>query len=337
MSTTILRPPPVVVSGWGNDDAWLAARAQGISASDVAACLGFSPYATPWEVWADKTGMRPRQVDADKECIRLGIALEPWLIIQARHHLGVPVVHTDARLYAHHDARWQLASPDAEARPEDGEPFGVEAKTAGLAGGFGVPKDWSDDEFPLGYQLQAHWQMRVMGWRKVLIVALVAGLGLRFYEVRRDLQVELDLVEQVTEWRQRHLTGGIEPPLCDRDANLLADVWPEPSEGHLRLDGNTPFVENVLDYQAGIDEERNGRRRKETAAANLERILGPHYAGTIDGNEIVTWKTRRGSVSWKSTAAAIHEASGGTPTDLAAIAEAHRGKPTRTIKVKGIK
>jgi putative phage-type endonuclease len=37
--------------------AWLAWRAGGVSASDVAILLGLSPYKTPWRLWAEKTGL----------------------------------------------------------------------------------------------------------------------------------------------------------------------------------------------------------------------------------------------------------------------------------------
>ena len=334
---TILRPPPLPIIGWGNDDAWLQKRNAGISASDVAAILGFSRYASPWEVWAEKTGLRPRTVDSTKEAIRLGVALEPWLIVQARHHLGVPVVHTDARLYAHHDTPWQLASPDAEARPDDGEPFGVEAKTAGLGGGFGVPKGWDDDQIPLGYQLQAHWQMRVMGWRKVVVVALVAGLGLRYYTILRDLQTELDLNDQVTNWYERHIIGGVEPAMCARDANLLDDIWPDKNEGHLQLDDNPNIVELVLDYQAGIAEEKTGADRKKKAEAQIRRIMGAHCAGTLDGKEIIGWKTRRGNVRWRDYLEDIYTTGGWDPDDIDSDTEPYRAAPTQSITVKGIK
>jgi hypothetical protein len=288
-------------------------------------------------VWAEKTGLRPRSVDAGKECIQLGVSLEPWLLIQARHHLGIPVVHTKSRLYAHPRELWQLASPDSEAQPVDGEPFGVEAKTAGLAGGFGVPGGWSDDQIPLGYQFQGHWQMRVMGWRKILFVALVAGLGLRFYTLHRDEQIETDLVTQVSEWHKRHIIDGVEPPVTAKDSTLLNDVWPEPTAGHLSLDDNADIVDLVLDYQAGLMEEKAGRDRKDTAAAAIKRILGPHCAGTVDGREVITWNTKRGQIRWREFISDLYAISGWDPDDIERDGERYRTTSTRTINVKGIK
>ena len=36
--------------------AWLAQRRKSIGGSDAAGIVGLSPYATPYTVWADKTG-----------------------------------------------------------------------------------------------------------------------------------------------------------------------------------------------------------------------------------------------------------------------------------------
>lgn len=37
-------------------DEWLVWRAEGITATDIPVILGLSPYKTPWQLWAEKTG-----------------------------------------------------------------------------------------------------------------------------------------------------------------------------------------------------------------------------------------------------------------------------------------
>jgi hypothetical protein len=71
---------PVGVIGWDLDDeAWREARKQGLGGSDISAVLGFSTYNSPWEVWADKTGVRSWQ-DQGSAAADLGVELEPWLL-----------------------------------------------------------------------------------------------------------------------------------------------------------------------------------------------------------------------------------------------------------------
>ncbi len=40
---------------------WLELRRQGLGASDMAAVMGVSPYKTPYQLWAEKTGATPEQ------------------------------------------------------------------------------------------------------------------------------------------------------------------------------------------------------------------------------------------------------------------------------------
>jgi putative phage-type endonuclease len=50
--------------------AWLAWRAGGISASDVAILLGLSPYKTPWRLWAEKTGLVRSEAERSSDWFR---------------------------------------------------------------------------------------------------------------------------------------------------------------------------------------------------------------------------------------------------------------------------
>lgn len=285
--TATAEPRPVI--GWDADRTeWLAARRNGISASDVGAVLGCSEYATPWEVWADKTGLRPADA-VDNEAIRLGNELEPWLIAKADALLQVPVRRTPARTYAHPDVPWQFASPDAVAIPPSGDPFGIEAKTAGLASGFGIPEGWSEVRIPLGYEFQARWQMRVMNWQRVDVIGLIAGIGVRMWPIHRDLVLEADMVNQVQEWYERHVVRRVEPPFSPRDNALMADIWPTPTLGSVALDNDPDIVELLYTHAEGHEREKAGRDTKNAAAAGIKRKLGNHEIGTLDGRPVATW------------------------------------------------
>lgn len=331
----------VPVIGWREPDArWLAARRSGVSASDVAAVLGYGPYKTPWEVWADKTGVRAREVDAAREAIRLGVAMEPWLLAQARHMLGQEVTRTASRLYAHPVERWQLASPDGATGSGDRPTALIEAKTAGLASGFGVPAGWSDERAPLGYELQCRWQMRVCGVDTAHLVALVAGVGLRRYTYHRDIGIEADLVAQVAEWRDKHLIRGIEPAMGPADNALMDATHPAGGAGSVALDTVPDIVEVLYEYHDGLNREAAGRAAKEAATARLKRLLGDHTTATVAGREVATWNTRRGNVDWPALVEDLVEIAGwkdpGSLLDMDDLVERYRKPDSRSISVKGI-
>lgn len=333
----------VPLVSWREPDArWLAARRTGISASDVAAVLGFGPYKTPWEVWADKTGARTRETDAGREAIRLGNAMEPWLLAQARHLRSKPsieVARTGSRLYAHPQQRWALASPDGVATDGGAVVYGIEAKTAGLASGYGTPDGWSDTRAPLGYEMQCRWQMYVLGWPRVQLVALVAGLGLRTYTYERDVGTEADMVAQVAEWRQQHLVRGDEPPMGPADNALMDATHPTTGGGSVRLDDVPDLAELLYEYTDGLSREAAGRALKEAATARIKRLLGDAAVGTVGNREVVTWQARRGGIDYPALIEDLIEIAGwsGPLLDMDEITERYRRPDTRSINVKGMR
>lgn len=75
-------PFDIVCDSLGDEsrEAWLAARAKTIGASEAAAVFSMSPWASLLELWAVKTGrMEPKSLD-DKETVFWGQILEPGII-----------------------------------------------------------------------------------------------------------------------------------------------------------------------------------------------------------------------------------------------------------------
>lgn len=325
-ATLELNATPVL--GWdARRPEWLAKRQHGLGASDVAAILGFSNYRTPWQVWAEKTDTR-RPDDQPSAAADLGDDLEPWLIERAAVLLDRPVLRTPHQLYAHPVHPWRMSSPDGWV-PADGRL--VECKTAGLASGFGTPAGWSEDRFPLGYELQCRWQMHVLDAQTVELVALVANLGLRRYTVTRDVDIENDLVAQVETWWLRHVISRVEPPLEAPDNTILGSMFPQPTKGQIDLD-LTDACEHLFTYNDAKKRESSAKRAKETAGAALKRLLGEHSEGRIGGRTAVTWNAKKGEVDWPRLVADLAQAAGVDVPDP----ETYRKPETRSLSVKDL-
>ena len=324
MTATITQPVPVI--GWDSTRAqWLKARTGGLGASDVAAILGFSKWHTPWQVWAEKTGTH-RPDDTPSEAADLGNELEPWLLNKAATSLGRPVGRTPHKTYAHPEHQWRMASPDATSGPDL-----IEAKTAGLAGGFGVPEGWTADTVPLGYELQARWQMHVLGRDRVWIVALIANLGFRMYPIDRDVAIENDMVTQVDEWWQRHIVAGEEPPLGAGDADVIKSMYPSATGGQVDLD-DTDAAVLLMRYREARDTESAGKKAKEEAGTAIKALLGDNSTGRIDGREAVTWLDQDNGTDWRTYAVDMAAANGLELPDP----EPYRRPRKRTLKVKDL-
>ncbi|WP_033338991.1 YqaJ viral recombinase family nuclease [Catenuloplanes japonicus] len=318
----------VPVSSWdATDDEWRLARTRGLGGSDISAVLGFSSYRTPWDVWAEKTGVRSWADDDATAASDLGTALEPWIVDQAARLIGAPVGRTGHRMYAHPVHGWRLCSPDAEVA--DGRL--VEAKTAGLASGWGAAKGWDDGGIPLGYEFQCRWSMHVLDRPAVELIALAAGHGLIRRTVVRDLDVEADMVEQVAAWRDEHIVDGIEPPLGAVDNKALAALYPVPNGKQVDLDG-TDAEELHAAYLAGLEAEKAGKAAKETAGAGLKKLLAENEKGQLGGRVAVAWSSKTGHVDWPRLAADLAEAAGVPMPNP----ELYRKSPSRSLSVKDL-
>lgn len=325
---------PVPLVDWNQPDAdWLSARRRGCGASDVAALLGFDRYRTPWQVWADKTGHPLYQPPAETDAMRLGLEIEDWLRGQVKR-----LVHPDwpmgggaskppERINAHPEHSWRLASLDGVIHwPYSHEPdcaivtthhltctcgaYGrrqdielVELKTAGLISGRAY--GWTDTTVPLGYELQARWQMHVMDAPICHIVALVVGRGLCHYPIPRDLDLEADLVEQVSDWWDRHIIGGEEPPLTGRDAAVVAALYPKVTRPSVDLD-DTDAMAHWRAYLDARQDATDAEQRKLEAGTALKALIGEAQIGRVEGRQIAAWSERKGRVDWEAIARELY-------------------------------
>lgn len=317
------------VTDWdASEEEWLNDRRSGLGGSDVDAALGFSLYRSPWEVWREKTGRSEIDTASPSEAAALGTALEPWLIEQASNLLEADVHRTATRTYAHPDFLWRRCSPDGVT--EDGRL--VEAKTAGLAGGFGTPRGWSDNGLPRAYEFQVRWSMHVMDAPAAEVIALVAGMGLVRRTVQRDFGIEFRLVAQLAEWWDRHVVAGEEPPFGAGDAAVLAELYPTVEREEVYLDGTDATV-HWETYLAAREREKAAKAEKDAAGAALRALLGDAEKGLVEGTVIATLGEKKSKVDYSLLLADLAPA-----LKAAAIPmpdpEDYRGPSTRSLNVK---
>lgn len=325
MTQTLARAVPVI--GWdAADDEWLHARNRGLGGSDILAVLGFSRYRTPWDVWAEKTGVRSWQ-DEGSDSAELGKDLEPWLEQQAAKLLGQEVVQTGHRTYAHAEYPWRMCSPDGVVA--DGRL--AEYKTAGLASGFGIPAGWEDGGIPLGYEFQCRWSLHVMDRPAAEIVALIAGLGVVHRTVTRDFAIETDMVAQVSEWRERHIVAGVEPPMGAVDNEAMARLYPRSNGNDIDLT-DTDALELWQRYRDARDRETSANTEKKAAGAALKALIGEHERALVNESVIATWAPKKGAVEWPRLLADLVE----QHSIPAPNPEAYRKPSTRSINVKDL-
>ncbi|MER7063984.1 YqaJ viral recombinase family protein, partial [Streptomyces albidoflavus] len=178
-------------------EAWLAARLPGITASEIAAVLGISPFESPFSLHWRKRGELGETPDND--AMSLGRHLEPWIAdkFEATH----PELTLElAGLYASTDRPWQMATPDRlifadqpGAGAQDylagrlvgrGPDSLWEGKTSATYDGWG---DDGTDQVPAYYRAQVLWQADVFDLPYVDLTCLFLHTKqVRHYRIERD-------------------------------------------------------------------------------------------------------------------------------------------------------
>lgn len=97
------------------DPRWLDERRKGITATDITAIIGISPYESAYSLYHKKTGVIP-DVHEDSDRLRLGRELEP-VIVQRWLETGAladwdMLGNGSGKLMRNDARRWQMSTPD---------------------------------------------------------------------------------------------------------------------------------------------------------------------------------------------------------------------------------
>lgn len=269
---------------------WLAARRQGVSASDVAGILGLSQYATPFSVYSEKVGLVADREATDE--MEFGKDIEQIVAKKWAKRNDRGILWLD-ELYQGPEA-WILATPDAQIVGKD---EGLEVKTLGYKN-----DHWGregTDEVPDNVVTQAQWQMKVMGWNAVHVAAFYTGpRKLESFLVYADPHLQTQLVEKCRQFWVENVLAQVAPDLD----------WSDASGAYLRQ--RFPHVvEN--DAREATDEEGDLAVAYANVSADLKRL---EKAKASIGNQL---KEKIGEaksivgpgfkVSWYEVAASTYE------------------------------
>lgn len=153
-----------------DEAAWLEARRQGVTASEIAVIMGLSPWDSPYALYHRKLGILPGT--RDNAAMERGRVLEPYIAEKwCELNPMWTALGTGRELYAHSERPWQMATPDRMVHRlahHDGKVNGtdvlpeavLECKTASSMDDWGEP---GTGEIPVHYRAQVLWQMDVMG------------------------------------------------------------------------------------------------------------------------------------------------------------------------------
>jgi putative phage-type endonuclease len=256
-------------------DWWLAARREGVSASDVAPIVGLYAYGrTAYSVYCEKRGLVEDKETTEQ--MEFGKEIEQIIARKWSKRTGIPHVWLDQLTIG--EEPWMLSTPDAEVReirPDEG----LEIKSTGYKN----PEEWGDegsDHVPEHVLCQVSWQMLVNKWHAVNIALFETGKRrLWTYKVYRDEELIASLKDRCRTFWFRHVLPG-KPPEID---------WSEAASAYLKA--RFPLA-NTDERDSTVNEDlivnQFVKMRRESKRLELEiQTLGNRIKETIGNDKIL--------------------------------------------------
>ncbi len=271
-------------------------RQRYLGGSDAAAVLGVSPWATPLDVFLEKTGQAVKEIDPAREKLfKRGKRLEPIVIDMLIEDLGIKVTkrstpqvpnrYVDPEhdfLAAEIDFEWEVtaevAALVADSQPDIadlirslvGTTQNGEIKTVHVfaAAKFG---DEGTDETPVEYAAQAAHGLMITGRKLTMFGVLVGADNLSVYWIARDEEVITEMRRREVRFWTEHVLAGIPP-----DPVNLPDV--------IKLFRRTPSAvveasEDVVTLVEELKEVKQAAQAAEERELEIKFQIGKHMLG----------------------------------------------------------
>lgn len=296
----------------------LALRRSGVSASEVAALVGESPYLTPFDLWCLKQPSAPRV--QQNTAMGFGTHLEA-AILGIYSERVAPAVSVGSVTLRHPKHPLALATLDGRVV---NEARAVECKAVSWSG----ERAWYERTAPPAHvHIQCQWQMLVADLPEVDVAALFGLEEFKTFRITRDDALIEMLVDAAERFWSSHILTGIPPAITgsERSRHLITKLHPRQT-GPMVPWTPDAYVHAALMAAAKAD-MRAAKARADDAANHLRVVIGD-AAGIGDDVERVMWTAEKtGRVDWK----AVATAAGATPEMIAA----HRGAPGRKMLLRG--
>ena len=281
---------------------WLAERKSGIGGSDAAAVLGLSPWATPVNVWLDKTGRSAPKPETPQ--MKYGTYFEDYVAKLYAEETGRAVQRFNKMLHK----GCLLGNIDRLVVPEGGKIAShqgeirtdtlLECKTSGM--------DWNG-EVPTYYYTQVMHYLGLDDNLKHADVAVMYRHNLKFevFHVERDDEVIKAMFERLIDWWNEYVVGDkMPPPVNEADCKLL---WARSNPGK-SVEATAEVKEKIAQYAEAKSREKQAKSDAEEKMNAICAALGDaEVLVGANGKALVTWKSSKDSskTDWEAVARSL--------------------------------
>lgn len=291
---------------------WLETRKQGIGGSDASKILNVNPWATPLDLYIDKTS--PVISEKSENWFRLdyGNLIEPLIRKWYASESGYKV-YNDTKMYSHPDYPWMIADCDFIAETPEGEIIGGEIKSTSPRN---IEDDWAPGILGMGGKLPYHYEVQVRHYMAVrdidrFIVLCIYGnceSQIIPVQVYRDMEWEACLIEAEAQFWNEHVVprippaGGITPASLE---TVRAEVFADgKKEEELVLSDD---AKDILSHFLSLKETEKTEKAKldsikkelDAATAEILRVTEGHTVAKLDLNDDEYYFIKNNTVSKK--------------------------------------
>lgn len=291
----------IELQDYGDRDAWLAGRRQGLGASDVpslftgpdGASLG---YSSPWKLWAEKTGQLPPE-DLGGDLLDFGNKFEPVIATIYAERTGREILQYGQYCVAVHETipflratpdRWITRAPDRTGRGlvqiKKSNPF--------------VRHQWYEG-VPLGIQIQVQAEMAVTGYDFDSVPVIFDLTSFESSDVERDPAFIAELEDRVR-WFWDLVERRVPPPMDGKAATLDAIKRMHPVA---KTETTVRLPEEAIEWAGALENAKASAKACKSAInraeAELRAAIGDATFGELpDGRKFsLKTTTRKGYVS----------------------------------------
>ena len=263
-----------------NHDEWLALRAQYIGGSDAGAVVGLKPYASPYSLWAEKTGRV--QSFGGNLATEVGTYLEEFVAQKFAAETGKRVRKCNLSWF-NSKYPWAIGNIDREIIGEDA---GLEIKTTSELN----LKKFNGVEFPEQYYCQCVHYLAVTGKQRWYLAVLIGNREFMTFTLDRDEAEISALMDAERDFWQLVQTDT--PPAVDGTAattNALSAVYADSNDDSIDL---YPHAEDINWYVSLGQQIKELEKLRDEAANRIKAYMGSAGGGELGDKYRVTWKTQ---------------------------------------------
>lgn len=273
---------------------WLDLRRSGIGGSDLAGIMGMSPYATPIDVYLDKTYQTETE-EEENPLFWWGKKLEPLVVEKyCEMYPGEKIMSSPGMLKSK-KWMWMIANLDGIVEA-DGKHGDFEIKTIGFATDEWGRDGGNEEDIPEKYYCQVAHYLAVTGFSYAVVAAFfMASREIRRYLIKRDESVIKNIVAIEEKFWKEHVQQNDPPiPTNSSDCNKL---WAY-DKGTTVTAGDdivTAAQElRNLKSEVKLMQGSDGKGgRKSELEAKIKNSMGDNQVLLgLDGRKICSWKTQ---------------------------------------------